>query len=198
MSGKFFAPSQLVSAIRAGHLDGVIAAIENGGNIEETDIHGCSGLPLRTACFAGDEAIVRELLRRGADLNAMAADGPGAPLRLALRAGHPNIAALLIQYGAAIPAGLALDAGVLDRPGSPPECDGAVDIPLLPDDSGTVTDPYPDHPIEEVDVSACYGTDTNLLTLDILRLEDSADAAGQRRPALVAEPGFWKTSRKKT
>lgn len=204
MSGKSFAPGQLVSAIRAGRLDAVIAAIDDGGDIEEADIHGCPGLPLRTACFAGDMAIVHELLRRGANVNAMAADGPGAPLRLAVRGGHPDIAALLVQFGAAIPAGLDLDASIRERLGSPPGVAGEVDIPLLPDAPGTAeappaldfttTDPYPGHPVEEVDINACYGTDTNLLTLDILRLEDS----GGTPPAPAAKPGFWKTSRRKT
>ncbi|KAB2923583.1 MAG: ankyrin repeat domain-containing protein [Dechloromonas sp.] len=206
MSGKYFAPSKLVSAIRAGRLSGVIAAIDDGGDIEETDIHGFSGLPLRTACFAGEMSIVRELLRCGADVNAMAADGPGAPLRLALRGGHPDIAALLVQHGADIPSGLDLTAEVTDKVGRLPAIEGEATAPLLPesmtgktdetiDSIGEATEPYAGHLIEEVDVNACYGTDTNLLTMDILRDEENTREAGEAQALPVAKPGFWKTSR---
>jgi hypothetical protein len=100
MAVKPFTPSKLITAIRSGLLDEVIAAIAAGADIEEPDMHGFVGLPLRTACFAGEIAIVRELLNRGADINAVASDGPGAPLRLAQRGKHQEIIALLLAHGA--------------------------------------------------------------------------------------------------
>ncbi len=199
MSGKYFAPSKLVSAIRTGRLSGVIAAIDDGADIEEADIHGFTGLPLRTACFEGDLAIVRELLRCGADMNAMAADGPGAPLRLALRAGHAEVAALLVQHGAALPPGIALPADIIDRSGRPDPIAEEVAVPCLPqapDDDADVefefeaSAPFPGQLIEEVDVGACYGTDTNLLTLDLQRDQETTDTPPAMPPA-----GFWRTTR---
>ncbi|HEX6733181.1 MAG TPA: hypothetical protein VF096_00095 [Azonexus sp.] len=164
MSAKSFAPSPLIAAIRAGRPEKVTAALDAGGDLEEADIHGCAGLPLRTACFEGHAAIVGELLRRGADVNALAADGPGAPIRLALRGGHPHIAALLLDHAAQRPPGIDLAADILAR------------IAPAPADSGPT--------IEEVDITACYGTDTNLLTLEL-----SAPAP------TAARPGFWKSGR---
>ncbi|HSG23577.1 MAG TPA: hypothetical protein VLA64_11550 [Azonexus sp.] len=88
MAARIFTPTNLMMAIRAGLLDGVINAIAMGADIEEADMHGFAGLPLRTACFEGNLAIVRELLNHGADINAIAGDGPSAPLRLAKRGKH--------------------------------------------------------------------------------------------------------------
>ena len=49
MAVKPFTPSKLITAIRSGLLDQVIAAIAAGADIEEPDMHGFVGLPLRTA-----------------------------------------------------------------------------------------------------------------------------------------------------
>lgn len=204
MSGKSFAPSPLVAAIRAGLLSGVISALDDGADIEEADIHGCAGLPLRTACFEGDIAIIRELLRHGANPNAMAADGPGAALRLALRSGHPEIAALLLQHGAEIPQGLDLPTSVSELQGRLPPPVDEVAVPRLPEATAEntpptaaaeQTHPYLDCSIEEVDVSGCYGTDTNLLTMDLLRsnAEPASPATPEPPPA-----GFWQTRRTKS
>lgn len=97
-------PSPLITAIRSARLSEVVDALRDGADIEEADIHGYRGLPLRTACFEGNLAIVRELLTHGANPNAATADGSGAPLRLALRRGHQDIVALLLQFGATPPA----------------------------------------------------------------------------------------------
>jgi hypothetical protein len=131
----------------------------------------------------------------------MAADGPGAPIRLALRAGHPAIAALLVQHGAAIPPGIGLPADVMNRVGSLEPVAEEVAAPRLPDTPDTDSDvefefeataPFPSHLIEEVDINACYGTDTHLLTMDLLRHEASA-----KTPPTTPQPGFWPTSHAK-
>lgn len=103
MTAKRPIPSNLITAIRASHLDGVRMALADGADVNEPDMHGHGGLPLRTACFDGNAAIVRELLQHGANPNAQASDGPGAALRLALRRGHREIADLLRQHGAQEP-----------------------------------------------------------------------------------------------
>lgn len=214
MSGNRFTPSKLVSAIRAGRLSGVIAALEDGGDIEEADIHGFRGLPLRTACFEGEMSIIRELLRCGADVNAPAADGAGAPLRLALRGGHREVAALLLQSGAIVPPGLEIDPAILNAVGTLLPIAAEASPPMLPDKPAdnlieftpreTLPSTAPEQPntsptalIEEVNVAACFGTDTNLLTMDLLRQEeeDARKAAPAEAPA--PQPGFWKSRGRK-
>ncbi|TXI76353.1 MAG: ankyrin repeat domain-containing protein [Dechloromonas sp.] len=90
-------------AVRAGNLDGVLLAIAHGADVEEADMHGYRGLPLRTACFSGHYDIVLALLEHGANVNAPTAEGNGAPLRLARRAKHRHIASLLLERGAELP-----------------------------------------------------------------------------------------------
>jgi len=92
--------SELRKSIEQGCLPAVIAALDNGADIEEIDAHGDSGLPLRTACFLGHLDIVAELLNRGANINAPNGEGPGAPLRMASRRKHQAIIDLLIARGA--------------------------------------------------------------------------------------------------
>ena len=202
MSAKGNTPSKLVAAIRAGRLSGVISALDDGCDIEEADIHGFRGLPLRTACFAGEMAIIRELLRCGANVNAMAGDGPGAPLRLALRGGHPVVAALLLQNGAEIPPGLKIDPGVLSSVGNLAPLPGEAPVPTLPESPPAnmieFTSPVPDQTIEEVDLKACFGTDTNLLTMDLMRFnEDEATKTPSRdQERTTPAKGFWKTGQR--
>lgn len=81
-------------------------ALEHGANIEEADIHGDSGLPLRIACFNGHVDIIRELIRRGANIHAPNAQGAGGPIRMAHRGGHHKIVELLVAHGAELPSDL--------------------------------------------------------------------------------------------
>lgn len=90
----------LRQAIEHGDLAAVRRALMQGADIEEADVHGKRGLPLRLACFLGRLQIVRELLERGANLSADNGEGPGAPLRMALRGGHTEVITLLRIYGA--------------------------------------------------------------------------------------------------
>lgn len=206
MPGKRFTPSKLLSAIRARRLSGVVIAIEDGGDIEEADIHGFRGLPLRTACFEGEISIIRELLRCGADVNAPAADGPGAPLRLALRGGHREVAALLLRQGATIPPGLDIDSAILNAVDGMLPIAADIEAPRLPEKPADnfieftpiVAAPEqavasPAELIEEVNVAACFGTDTNLLTMDLMRLDEEAKKAAQPAAAPTQSSGFWKS-----
>lgn len=83
-----------------------MAALDHGADIEEADIHGDSGLPLRIACFKGHLDIIHELIRRGADIHAPNAQGLGGPIRMAHRGGHQKIIDLLLTHGAQLPADL--------------------------------------------------------------------------------------------
>lgn len=97
---------ELHKAIERGDLQAVVIALECGADVEAADMHGAAGLPLRSACFRGHDAIVHELLRRGADIRAANADGPGAPVRMAARAKHWHIVDLLLTLGAELPVGI--------------------------------------------------------------------------------------------
>lgn len=110
--------SQLQKAIEQGDLRAVIAALDQGADLEASDIHGAPGLPLRTACFKGHDAIVVELIQRGANIHAANADGASAPLRTAARGKHWCIVNLLLAHGAEKPPGLALPAPEIERPGA--------------------------------------------------------------------------------
>lgn len=212
MAAKFFTPSKLMAAIRAGRLDEVINAIATGGNIEEADMHGFAGLPLRTACFEGNLAIVHELLKRGADINAIAGDGPGAPLRLAQRGKHQEIIALLLAHSVGAmptnkpaPSPTANTEAPLLQPAEVPanEPVKADESPaVLPDNNIEFTRYEPDETvdIEEINLTAGYGVDTNLLTLDLLRMSEAEDARvvhsgapNEKTSAKKEKTGFWKS-----
>lgn len=178
MTNKGPTASKLIAAIHAGRLNGVIDALDDGADIEEPDMHGSRGLPLRTACFEGDLAIVRELLMHGANPNATASDGPGAPLRLALRRKHNEIAALLLQQGAVIPDDLSIDPGIFEITGKPLPVEAMV--PSLPEAE-------PDNHIIEFtrseiglapsfneDAPDTFGTETNALSMDLMFLDEHA------------------------
>lgn len=100
--------SALRRAVERGDLSALHAALEHGADIEEADMHGDRGLPLRVACFKGYATIVEELIKRGANVNAPNAQGPGGPLRMAAKGQHRDIVDLLIAHGAEIPPDLTL------------------------------------------------------------------------------------------
>jgi len=186
MSGKNLSPSPLIAAIRSGNLPAVSKALDDGANIEETDMHGQPGLPLRTACFSGDLEIVGELIRRGANINAPGSDGPGMPLRLAQRAHHPEVIALLIKHGAQIPPDVPVDPQLLFNTAHLELLPLDAPAPELP--AASTTEAATEHfdIIEDIDIPASYGTDTNLLTMELLRFNESSDSAaalpGHQRP----------------
>ena len=96
--------SALRRAIEKGNLQAVIAALDHGAAIEESDMHGDSGLPMRIACFKGHADIVLELIKRGADVQAPNSQGGGGPIRMAARGQHTHIIQLLLAHGAELPA----------------------------------------------------------------------------------------------
>ncbi len=98
--------SALRRAVEQGNLRAVQVALEHGADIEEADMHGDPGLPLRIACFKGHAAIVLELIKRGANIHAPNAQGVGGPVRMAARGQHQGIVQLLIAQGAELPADL--------------------------------------------------------------------------------------------
>ena len=181
MIAKDTAPSKLIAAVRAAHLGNVSLALTEGANVDEPDMHGFAGLPLRTACFKGDLAIVRELLQHGANPDVGTSDGPGGALRLALRCGHKDIAGLLLQHGATIPDGLVIDPAIIAVRAEPQPEQVAQSVPpttataynmieFTPSEFrySTLKDSAKDS--ETLDI---FGTETNTLSADLLFLEEN-------------------------
>lgn len=195
MSGNKYTQSKLIESIRNTSLTGVIEALDRGADFEEADMHGQRGLPLRTACFVGNLAIIRELIARGADINAAGSDGPCAPLRLAIRCRHHGVAALLIKQGASIPDGLSLTQDILaqvDALDAPPV---VFEAPSLPEESfaaATARNAAEAPPLDlEVDARPAdsMGTETRMLTMDLLRFNESEEehAVPERTPAATTQ-----------
>lgn len=137
-------PSDLMNAVRAGNLDGVLLAIAQGADVEEADMHGHPGLPLRTASFSGHFDIVLALLEHGADVNAPTADGNGAPLRLARRGKHQAIASLLLERGAEIPYdGEKLTQAASPTPAAPPTLSEPAAAAVLAPSTSEAVEPAP-------------------------------------------------------
>lgn len=79
----------LTLAIRGGHTDVVAFLVDNGADARAA---------VMEAVRAGQEGVLRTLLRRGGDVNR--GNGQETPLIEAIRLGYANLAALLIQSGA--------------------------------------------------------------------------------------------------
>lgn len=244
--------NQALDAVKKGDLSQLVAALDAGAAIESPDQHGFSGVPLRTACFLGHEALVRELLRRGADVNAANSDGPGAPVRMALRGKRQAIVSLLLEYGASLPAAAppvpvvpvvavvpeiperpvtstqnAAEARSTDFPALSPTAESlapavsrqpaatappvdalaAPDLILASHDLGPLvgrTGHPTEAPVEcivegeDLQITACYGVDTDVLMSDIVKLLE-AESEAERRDDAAAKPPlsnklkFWKS-----
>lgn len=174
MAYKNVVPSKLMEAVRAGNLHAVVSALESGSDVDEADVHGFRGLPLRTACFSGNVAIVRELLARGANIDAGTADGPGAPLRLALRAGHRQLVTLLLDEGAAIPSGVAIDPDLI--PAGHPRL-GSTNVALDYTYENLIEFSESRPGITDTHLATPTGSETNVLTMDLLRFNENEDAS---------------------
>jgi len=98
--------SPLRRAIEKGCAQSVIAALDSGADLEERDIHGYSGLPLRIACFMGHARIVELLIARGVNVHARNEQGHSGAIRMAVRGRHHDIVKLLMSHGAKLPAGI--------------------------------------------------------------------------------------------
>jgi ankyrin repeat protein len=158
-------PPDLLKAIRTGQLAAVIAALEAGARLELDDGKGNPGLHLAIASFLGHAEIVRELLIRGAKVNFGDNSVPNSPLSMAVRAGRTEVIKVLIEYGAIVPegmdTGLHRDELMLARWKAQQMGAGK---PAPPDFGAN---------IEEIEVSGCYGTDTDLLNEEMRRAVES-------------------------
>ena len=152
----------LLKAIRTGRLAAVMAALDDGQPVELDDGKGNPGLPLAIACFMGHAEIVRELILRGAVFNASDNAQPNSPLAMAIKGGKTDVVKVLIENGVDIPAGmetgLRKDELMLARWKA--QHLGA---------SKTTEETEHIDVFEEIKVSGCYGTDTDVLNAEMRR-----------------------------
>lgn len=176
--------SRLIAAIRTGDRAEVLAALRGGADVEEADMHGFPGLPLRTACFTGNTAIVGDLIKHGADVNAAGSDGPSAPLRLARRRGHDDIFGLLLKHGAQVPPDVSAPQPALDVALPPLEFSAAPakapPPPAAEQPSAGLEFTLPDAAAGD---DADFGEQTRLIGMDLLfEEEETAPAISGSQP----------------
>lgn len=99
---------ELLKAIRAGRLKEVKAALDAGAAVDD---EGQPGFMLGMACFLGHADIVRELVLRGAPVNAADNAAVTAPLAMAVRGGHKEVIRALVELGVLVPAGMPVGLG---------------------------------------------------------------------------------------
>jgi ankyrin repeat protein len=96
-----FSEAKLFESVRNGELQSVQAAIRNGCNVAETDMHGRT--PLHVAASLGHADIAALLLEQGAAVDAKDRQSQ-TPLHHAAAGGHAALAELLVEHGADIGA----------------------------------------------------------------------------------------------
>lgn len=109
-----YSPSAFHKAAERGDVAAVTTMLDHGTDINVKDPYGWSALQYATASMAPQEAMVRLLLSRGADINC--STGGSTPLYLAAIREHVGIARLLIGHGADVDAAMAqLESVMNDR-----------------------------------------------------------------------------------
>ena len=154
----------LIKAIRSGRLAEVQAALDPGAMVELVDGRGDPGLPMGIACFMGFVDIVRLLAKRGGKVDFPDNTLPTSPLSMARRGNKSEVVRALIELGAQVPAGMK--TGLTEH-----------DVMLAQwkahrDGYSKVASheaSCQELLIEEIDVSSCFGTDTQVLDAEMLR-----------------------------
>lgn len=149
--------TDLVKAIRSGRLADVVAALDAGAKPELDDGQGDPGLPLAVACFMGHADIARELILRGAKLNAPDNMAPTSPLSMALRGKRTEVVKMLVEMGLQVPP--AANIGLSEQEIMMARLKGQQYRAA----SGGETE------VEEISMVGCYGTDTSVLEADVMR-----------------------------
>jgi len=214
--------NDLISSIRAGDLAATKAALDAGADCNQPDDHGVAGLPLRIACFNGHLDIVRELARRGADVNPNRVDALADNLIVvAVHGEQTETVRLLIELGTDIPPGVQTGLslmqilaaqGIANRAGRDAASAPAslpVAPPVLASRPADIPAPAakPEIPqwiaeaggqIEHIDLQGCFGVDTNALNDDVMRMANNATAPEPEPEHLDLPPidtgkfRFWK------
>lgn len=162
-------PVDLVKAIRSGRLSEVIAALDAGAQVELHDGQGDPGLPLAMACFMGFSEIVRELVIRGAKVNFADNRAPTSPLSMALRGNKTEVIKVLIELGAELPPDV--QTGLTEQELMLAKWKAQHFGASTASATGNAA-----HPIEEIQMVSCYGTDTGVLEADVMRAAREMDS----------------------
>ncbi len=166
-------PADLIKAVRSGYLVEVLAALDAGATVEFNDGQGVPGLPLGIACFMGYPDIVRELVKRGAQVNIADNREPVSPLSMAIRGGKSDVVKLLIELGAEVPAGMNTGLSEDELAAARKAAEVRKSPPArAPHDELDV--------IEEIIMPRAFGTDTTVLEADALRAVKDAEAAKKK------------------
>ena len=88
--------SPLFLAAGEGRLDAVRYLLDEGADVNAREYGGRTALT--EAAFAGNASVIKELLLRGADMNAIA--DVGTPLDVAMQGNHATAIGVLKHYGA--------------------------------------------------------------------------------------------------
>ena len=164
------APVDLIKAIRSGHLVEVLAAFDAGASVELNDGQGVPGLPLGIACFMGFTDIVRELVRRGANVNAPDNLDPTSPLSMAKRGGKTDVVRLLIELGAHVPEGMETGLSAQDLYAARQITQKTGAVYTTRDSTGNLP------VVEEITMTRAFGTDTTVLEAARIRAAQEAEA----------------------
>lgn len=164
------AKDDLLKAIRSGQLAAVQLALDTGAGAEIGDGSCAPGMPLGIACFLGHCDIVRELVRRGARVNAADNRDPTSPLSMAVRGRRPEVVRLLIELGANVPDGMPT--------GLAPE-----DVAAAQWIAGHLAEQAAagDIEVEEIVMTRAIGTDTTTLEADAIQRAIAMEAEKKRR-----------------
>lgn len=153
----------LMTAIRKGLLAPVIQALDAGAAAEAPDAHGNPGLPLRIASFHGYNSIVKELLKRGANAQGHAGkNDDNAPIMAAIRGGNTATIQLLLEYGAELPAGYEFSSFATNS-AIAGKCAAYAK--------------HPEQDLEEIQIEACFGVNTQILDQELMRQAEREKAA---------------------
>lgn len=153
----------LLKAVRSGQLAEVRAALDAGASLAD-ETEAC--LAIGIACFLGHVPIVRELARRGAQVNLSDNRAPTSPLSMAIRGGKLEAVRALVELGVQVPAGL--------KTGLAPE-ELALAKWIALHNSHAAKDPDAVfEQIEEINVERPDHLDTQLLESDIMRIARSS------------------------
>jgi hypothetical protein len=154
----------LIKAIRSGSLADVKAALDAGAPVELADGQGDPGLPMGIACFMGFVDIVRELVKRGAQVNLPDNRVPTSPLSMAMRGGRTEVVRALIELGADLPPGT--NSGLSEHEVTLARWKAQRDGHAA---AGAHHEAEQAPDIEEIQAFSCFGTDTQVLEADVMR-----------------------------
>ena len=161
---------ELLKAIRTGRLQEVQAVLDAGAPVEFIDGRGDPGLPLGVACFMGYADIVRELVRRGANVNTLDNALPTSPLSMAIRGNRTEVVKALVELGANVPEGMKTglsDQEMLIARWRGQHYGAGTSGPAEADEEAPE--------FEEIEMVRCYGTDTSVLDADMIRAARDMD-----------------------